>query len=352
MRTVAEHSRLSRVTGHCRRWSFAVSWTTVVAIILTASQWLTANELMSRYRDPIPDDLDAAYVRGMNYLVQTQMRDGNWPDTYGQQPGVIGLAIMALLARGDDPNVGPYSTTIKRGIDAVLKQRDPRHGYLGNTMYNHGFATLALAECYGMVEDPRIGPALEQATAFIVACQSRNRFSAWRYAPESPDADTTVSGTQMVALFAARNAGIMVPEEAIKKGMAFFITCQTPDGGIGYSGPGGPNATRTAIGTLVFALGRQYDSSAFKSALRYIKAAPQETISHYEYYHEYYMSQALFQADYTAWVEWNTKHIKRMLSKQQRDGSWAGQMGNSFSTSAALLSLALNYRYLPIYEKD
>jgi len=34
-----------------------------------------------------------------------------------------------------------------------------------------------------------------------------NTFGAWRYSPESKDADTTVSGAQMVALFAARNAG-------------------------------------------------------------------------------------------------------------------------------------------------
>jgi len=34
-----------------------------------------------------------------------------------------------------------------------------------------------------------------------------------------------------------------------------------------------------------------------------------------------------------------------------RNGSWDGQFGATFSTAASLLSLALNYRYLPIYER-
>ena len=33
------------------------------------------------------------------------------------------------------------------------------------------------------------------------------------------------------------------------------------------------------------------------------------------------------------------------------NGGWTGNFGGSFATSASLLSLALNYRYLPIYER-
>ena len=67
------------------------------------------------------------------------------------------------------------------------------------------------------------GPALEQAVKLIINSQSRNPFGAWRYSPEATDADTTVSGAQMVALFAARNAGIAVSEDAIQKGLKFFL---------------------------------------------------------------------------------------------------------------------------------
>ena len=43
--------------------------------------------------------------------------------------------------------------------------------------------------------------------------------------------------------------------------------------------------------------------------------------------------------------------VKLMASTQNQDGSWEGNQGRLFSTSTALLTLALNYRFLPIYER-
>src|SRR5260221_1395727 len=126
-------------------------------------------------------------------------------------------------------------------------------GYIGRWMSNHGFGPLALAESYGAVDDPRLGPALQQAVRLILNSQANNPAGAWRYSPESMDADTTVSGAQMVALFAARNAGLAVPEDAIQKALKFFVNCQTPEGGFGYTSATSPNGARTAIGYLVFA---------------------------------------------------------------------------------------------------
>jgi hypothetical protein len=51
------------------------------------------------------------------------------------------------------------------------------------------------------------------------------------------------------------------------------------------------------------------------------------------------------------WNSWNFQNFKRLQSTQKDNGSWNGNYGQTFATSAALLSLALNYRYLPIYER-
>ena len=56
-------------------------------------------------------------------------------------------------------------------------------------------------------------------------------------------------------------------------------------------------------------------------------------------------------ADEESWKLWNEKNIRLLSVTQQPDGSWAGNRGPSYSTASALLSLALNYRLLPIYEK-
>jgi hypothetical protein len=216
-------------------------------------------------------------------------------------------------------------------------------------MYNHGFATLALAEAYGTLDDARIGPALDKAVKLIVSSQERNTLHAWRYSPESTDADTTVSGAQMVALFAARNAGIPVPERAIQDGLKFYISVRTTEGGFGYTSPNGPNSARAAIGCLVFALAKEKNSDAFKSGWEYLKQAQPD--NQYQQYFLYYGSQAYFHASPEAWQAWNRNNIKSLRVTQAPDGNWEGQFGTTFATAASLLSLALNYRYLPIYER-
>jgi hypothetical protein len=254
-----------------------------------------------------------------------------------------------MLAHGDDANLGPYGQPIQRGLDYVLKQANAQTGYIGRSMYNHGFATLALAEAYGMIDDTRIGPALDRAVKLIVNSQSKNPLGAWRYAPESTDADTTVTGAQMVALFAARNAGIAVPEEAIQKGLKFFLRCRTADGGFGYTDGSSPNAARTAIGCLIFTLAKEKNSDVYKSAFNYLQKAPPEQM--YPQYYLYYASQAFFHASPEKWQAWNRNNIRALALTQNPNGSWDGQFGTTFSTAASLLSLALNYRFLPIYER-
>lgn len=319
-------------------------------VLLLGVTSVQAQQLFIERTDLAASEVDRIYVKGLQFLVKNQGQDGRWADQpYGSEPGVCALAVVSMLAHGDDPNVGPYSVAIRRGIDYILSQMNKDTGYIGRSMYNHGFSTLALAEAYGMVEDERIGPAMEKAVNLIISSQKANSFAAWRYSPESLDADTTVSGAQLVALFAARNAGLSVPEEAIEKALDFFKKCQTPEGGIGYTSAVGPNGARTAIGCLVFSLAKSKNSPTYRQAFEFLKTAPGE--SHYYQYYLYYASQAYFHASPAEWDTWNRANIKTLGATQNEDGSWSGQFGSTFSTAASLLSLALNYRYLPIYER-
>jgi hypothetical protein len=314
------------------------------------AQAASAQQLYTGSAGVVAVEVDKMYVRGLQSLARTQTAQGSWPDAPPNgEPAVTSLAVISLLAHGDDPNFGPYSTTIHRALDFVLKHSDPVTGMIGTTMYNHGFSTLALAESFGAVDDPRLGPALQKAVRLIVTAQEGNTFHAWRYSPEAKDADTTVSGAQMVALFAARNAGIPVPEHIIQNGLNFFLSCQTPDGGFGYVSPVAPNATRTAIGCLVLALAKEKNSAAFKSAFNYLKTSRPD--ANYPQYFLYYVSQAYFHGSPTVWQSWNKDNIAALSATQTSEGNWDGQLGSTFATAGSLLSLALNYRYLPIYER-
>ena len=301
--------------------------------------------------EPVPPEVEKMYKKGLEYLVKNQQPNGTWGnDYYSREPGVVGLAILALLAHGEDPNFGPYSKTIKRATDYLLKQQNSSTGMIGSSMYNHGFATLALAETYGTLNNDKLGPALEKAVKLLLSSQARNPYNSWRYSPSGRDADTTAAGACMVALFAARNAGVGVPQSAIEKGMDYYKRCQSADGGFGYTSPGGSNAPRTAIGTLVYALGKKKKSAVWKQSLAYLKKRGYQS-DHYYYYYVYYMPQALFQSDIEQWKKWNKINIQALKARQSSSGAWSGSHGVVFSTSSALLSLALNYRFLPIYER-
>lgn len=308
-------------------------------------------DLARRQDTQVPPQVDQMYERGLRYLASKQTKEGCWDDSQGTEAGVVGLATIAFLARGEDPQHGPYAAHINRGISYILSQQNATNGFIGSSMYSHGFATLALCEAYGMVDHPKLAPALKKAVDLILSAQKRNRFKAWRYTPDAADADTTVSGCQIVALFAARNAGIAVPDDAIKQALTYMERCRSADGSYGYTSAGGGKPTLTAIGSLCQSLAKNKQTKGYAVSLNYLKNHINYREPYYPFYFEYYMSQALFHADEALWQEWNAKNIKLLATIQSPDGSWPGRMGYSFNTAGALLSMALNYRFLPIYEK-
>lgn len=324
---------------------------TAFILLLLSVIPLSAQSLPRREVNPISPQVETMYEKGLRFLANDQLDNGAWNGRYSGDPGVVGLCVLAFLAHGEDPNHGPYAKNISKALDYILDKQNSANGYIGNSMYNHGFATLALAESYGTVSDPRLAPALSQAVELILSAQKRNRSSAWRYTPDSIDADSTVAGCQIVALLAARNAGVAVPDEAIEKGLAYLKRCRSSRGGIGYTSGSGEKPTLTAIGVTCFSLAKQKEGKGFAASVQYLRDNLKYRDRYYPYYFEYYMSQALFHADTELWENWNALNIRYLANSQSRDGSWPDSKGQHFATAGALLSLALNYRFLPIYEK-
>jgi len=310
-----------------------------------------AQTIPGRQTDTVPAQAEMIYQRGLSFLASSQSKDGSWNDNNGKEPGVVGLCIAAFLAHGEDPVNGPYAENIRRGLTYILSKQNKTNGYIGSSMYNHAFAAKALAESYGVVDMPEIAPALKQAVDLILTAQKRNRQGGWRYTPESRDSDTTVTGCQLVTLYAARNAGIPVPEENIRKALAYLNANRATNGSYGYTSASSGRPTLTAIGVLCLALAKQTDSKGFQASVNYLKTNLDYRDRHYPYYYEYYMAQALFHADDGLWNDWNQRNLRYMATIQSPDGSFPANQSASYNTAAALLSIALNYRFLPIYEK-
>lgn len=313
----------------------------------------------SSMENSIPSGVESFYRDGLKFLVDNQKEDGSWKgNTYSNFPGTVSLCLLALLAYGEDPNHGPYAKNITSAINYLLSCQD-ENGYIGmgksqvaTNMYNHGFTTLALAEAYGMVDNPKIGPALQKAVDLILTSQKQNPLNAWRYNPGSKNADTSVAGCMIVALFAARNAGIVVPDQALEKALKYMDSCRSKtNGAYGYTSAGNAKVTLTAVGLLCQSLAKNKDTEEYKLSLKYLKDNINYRDSTYPYYFLYYMSQALFQADEKLWNTWNKKNMRYLKTQQGSDGSISGKKEKPYSTAASMLSLALNYRFLPIYEK-
>jgi hypothetical protein len=321
--------------------------------------------------EAVPRDVRELYDKGLQYLVKTQAENGDWRD--GQQgPGVTGMGLMVFLASGEDPNFGLYANNVRRAVRAIVATQDVNTGFFANqqdrnVMYNHGFAMLALAEAYGAVDDrqvwpdgrkPRsIGAALELAVRAAITSQKKNPTGGWRYSADATDADTSVSGAVLVGLLAARNAGIEVPDECIARAISYYTKMTATSGQVAYAGGLGgfdESLARISIGSLVYSLARRKDLSQFKATLGYLKDkidAGTSGGSGYAEYQRYYQAQALFQGDLEAWKKWNKLLVQQLKTTQQPDGSIPGSFGGSVGTSLSLLALALNYKFLPIYER-
>jgi hypothetical protein len=106
-----------------------------------------------------------------------------------------------------------------------------------------------------------------------------------------------------------------------------------------------------AIATLVYSIGKRKDSPQFTATSKYIVSNLQNSQNSYPEYYRYYMSQALFQSDFDAWGKWKRDNTVLLRTLQQEDGSFNASHGKAYGTSMSLLSLALDFRFLPIYER-
>jgi hypothetical protein len=317
-----------------------------------------------RTGEAVPRDVRELYDRGLQFLAATQGENGEWPNMGQQGPGCTGLAMMVFLASGEDPNFGAYSNHVRRALRSIISAQNVDTGIIGPSMYHHGFAMLALAEAYGAVDDrnlwpdPKgkrtIGQALELAVRAAITSQKKNPLGAWRYSPNARDADTSVSGSVLVGLLAARNAGIEVPDEVIDRAISYYVNMTSAGGQVGYSGGFGgldESLARISIATLVYSVARRKDLPQYKATLGYLAQRLEQPPGGYMEYARYYQAQALFQGDVASWEKWNKLLVRQLKQAQRPDGSIPGQFGTGFGTSMSLLALALNYRFLPIYER-
>jgi prenyltransferase beta subunit len=311
----------------------------------------------------------AAIDQGLAFLGKRQIAQGQLKGAFGTSGyaagvAVCGLAGLAFLSSGSVPGRGPYGRHIDRCVDYLLANTDSQ-GYISaqafggqDRMYGHGFATLFLAEAFGMSmhsdEDQKLGNKLRAAVKLIV--ETQNDEGGWRYQPVKSEADLSITICQIMALRAARDAGLEVPAKTRERCIDYVKRSQTGDGTFQYLLRGGRvTVGLTAAGVVALNSAGIYDGPEVDKGLKYIwrnKPNGQMTQGHFSgfFYTQYYAAVAMWHAGGDYWSGWYTDIRDTLLKHQRTNGGWddAG-FGEEYGAAMALIILQLPYNYVPVF---
>lgn len=303
--------------------------------------------------------------QGLEWLASQQQPNGAFGSglMYKGNVAVTALCGMAFLSAGSSPGVGKYGLEVERAVDYILKNTRS-NGYIINErykshgpMYGHGFATLFLAEVYGMSPNDEVREALSKAVKLIVDTQHEE--GGWRYLPEPRVPDISVTVCQLMALRAARNAGIHVPKSTVDKSVEYVKRCQNLDGGFRYQlGLGRPDSDfpRSAAGVVAFYNAGIFEGPELTRGLDYLmRSLPSGQMFRYNgyyFYGHYYAVQAMWHAGGRYWDQWYPAIRDELIRRQERGGYWLdASVCNEYGTAMALLILQTPNNYLPIFQR-
>jgi hypothetical protein len=314
--------------------------------------------------------VDDAIVRALDFLASAQLPEGAWrADSYGECTAATSLACMAYMAAGHIPGEGPYGDIINKGIRWVISRQEDNGMLIAKRshgpMYAHGISTLMLAEAIGMVDEAQaklLKRSLELAIRLILESQAyekdKRHAGGWRYQVDSRDSDLSVTGWQVMSLRAAKDVGCDVPADAIDKAIEYVKHCSTPDKrGFGYQPGSGATPTLTGVGISCLEVCGAHDTEEARGAADWLKTHPIRIDTNYCFYGVYYTGVGLFKLGGEHAEQSHANICKLLLPIQSADGAWTPEHGSergagkSYATALAILGLAIEYRYLPIYQR-
>ncbi|TET37428.1 MAG: prenyltransferase [Planctomycetota bacterium] len=341
------------------------------------------------FRGEITRKIRRAIERGLAYLASTQDdSDGSWRCKVGRKisnnysavtmnntdndknVGVTALAAIAFMAHGDVPGRGRYGENVRKAVLFLMKCRKKATGFIkcaDSRMYEHSFATLALAEAYGMTHEStfpekfKLGETLRAAVKQIVSAQ--NHEGAWRYLPQATDSDISVTVTTLMALRAARNSGIFVPKSAIDRALDYVReSARAVDGGFWYQikelkkgQMSRVTYALTAAGVASLMYAGEYNVREVKKGVKYLETRGRQPRkvgmrTNFEYFYgQYYAAQVFFQVGGEKWKRWYRKVAGDIANGQFPDGRWHDRVGPNYATAMACIIMELPYRYLPLF---
>jgi hypothetical protein len=339
---------------------------------------------------------EEAIELGLEYLISVQHPDGHWGLEHDQEneqalrsdAAATGLALLAFQGAGYNHHEYKYADKLKPAIDwLVAHQQENGNLFVPNDeetntyceLYTHGIVAIALCEAYGMTQDPALKEPAQKALDFIAQSQDK-QLGGWRYAP-GRGADTSVSGWMMMALKSGRLAGLNADQATLDNTARWLDVARTRNESYLYrynpfadeNDPAKAHGRKaspcmTAVGLLMrlYSGWNRENADMVKGADYLLTQMPSETtIQTRDTYYWYYATQVLRHIGGERWERWNAALHPLLINSQIETGPMAGSWdplnpvpdrwgafgGRLYVTTLNLLSLEVDYRLLPLYDK-
>lgn len=341
----------------------------ICGVSLLACPVFGADNGPAAVRDTVTVDAKTELVikGALKYLASKQAPNGAFGVSDQEKQHLIAMTaytLMAFQAAGHLPGEGEYAKNVSLGMQFLLDSVQP-DGMIGNRndgqyMYSHGIASIALAELYGQTKAAAARPKLEKVIKVIIS--SQNEEGGWRYRPIAREADISVTVLQVVALRAAKDGGLDVPQKTIDNAVKYVRRCAHPNGGFGYQPGGGPGFARTAAAIYSLQVCGVYDDPLVKKGSDYLLKEYKDGQTEFWTYGNFYAAPAQYMVGGETWVKWYGKLQKTLLAKVTTDNglsSWdptkTGLDGNGvgpvYSTAVFAMILSMPYHYVPLYQR-
>lgn len=322
------------------------------------------------------DACETAVLKGLRWLKANQNPDGSWGN---ETPAAMtGLALLAYFGHCETPSSDEFGESCARGIvwlvDLGMKNDGKMAGNFtaNHWSYEHAIATYALGEAttfckQGGHEIPYLSEITQKAGQYIIDNQNKNGGWAYSYTVEGGHTDLSVAGWQIQALRACDHSGISYKgmRTCIKKALDYVNSCQSPEGGFGYVGPGKPASgyySLTGVGMLCNQMWDKGSQSEVRKGAKYVldNTKFDYNSEFCDLYGHYYESQAMMQRGGKDWSSYNQIFRDQILLNQDTDGSWktpgagkkvraAGakwQSDKLYRTCLCTLMMEVYYRFL------
>ena len=339
----------------------------VLAAALIAANTALPGAEPTRRTVPLDERTAVAVDRGLTYLLRRQEASGAWSAIIGRKVhvryvghegphvGVTALAGMSFLARVQRGGASADHRLAAERALRYIAERVRADGFItdqGSRMYSHAFATLFLARTSRSDlagSRPDLEAKLEKAVALIAG--SQNAEGGWRYLPGATDSDLSVTACQLAALRAAQEAGIVVPEETLRRGLEYvkgtYVDLSPGAGAFRYQLSTTPDSRHSfalaAGGVATLAEAGEFSSREARAALEYLRTyrpTSQGASQRFDYYyaHELAMMALSFGSEEQL-LEWHRSVAQEFLELQEADGSWIDLVGPTYATAMATLAL-------------